>query len=81
MLLITGHTHQPVFKSLTHLEKLYKEFQLAEKEKNENMYGPLSGLCLETQKHPNAVNIPHFPNTVLRPGEMYHQKTVYKIST
>lgn len=34
MLLITGHTHQPVFKSLTVLEKLYKEFQLAEKDKD-----------------------------------------------
>jgi hypothetical protein len=28
-LLITGHTHQPVFASLTYLERLYKEFQLA----------------------------------------------------
>jgi hypothetical protein len=25
ILLITGHTHQPVFESLTHPEKLYKE--------------------------------------------------------
>jgi predicted phosphodiesterase len=31
MLLITGHTHQPVFASLTHLERLYKQLQLAEK--------------------------------------------------
>ncbi len=29
LLLITGHTHQPVFSSLTHLERLYKEFQRA----------------------------------------------------
>lgn len=27
--LITGHTHQPVFASLTHLERLYKSYQLA----------------------------------------------------
>lgn len=27
--LITGHTHQPVFASLTHLERLYKQFQEA----------------------------------------------------
>jgi hypothetical protein len=26
-LLITGHTHQPVFVSLTHIERLYKELQ------------------------------------------------------
>ena len=31
MLLITGHTHQPVFKSLTHLEKLYEELGAAKK--------------------------------------------------
>ncbi len=29
-LLITGHTHQPVFESLTHIERLYKQFQFAE---------------------------------------------------
>jgi UDP-2,3-diacylglucosamine pyrophosphatase LpxH len=34
LLLVTGHTHQPVFGSLTHLERLYKSFQLAEKEMN-----------------------------------------------
>ena len=28
-ILITGHTHQPVFTSLTHIERLYKEFQKA----------------------------------------------------
>ncbi len=28
-LLITGHTHQPVFISLTHIERLYKELQAA----------------------------------------------------
>ena len=33
-LLITGHTHQPVFKSLTHIEKLYDELELAKKTKN-----------------------------------------------
>lgn len=43
-------------------------------------YGRFSGFCLETQKHPNAINIPHFPNTILRPGETYYTKTVYKIA-
>jgi aldose 1-epimerase len=48
--------------------------------KNGITYGPFSGFCLETQVHPNAINIPAFPNTVLRPGEHYYQQTVYKIS-
>jgi hypothetical protein len=30
VLLITGHTHQPVFKSLTHLEQLYEELSVLE---------------------------------------------------
>src|SRR5688572_4959511 len=47
--------------------------------KSGNQYGPFAGFCLETHKHPNAVNIPHFPNTVLRPGEKYYQKNVYRI--
>jgi aldose 1-epimerase len=47
--------------------------------KNSIEYGPYSGLCLETQKHPNAINILGFPNTILRPGEIFNQKTAYKI--
>jgi len=29
LLLITGHTHQPVFESLTHLERLYRQLDEA----------------------------------------------------
>jgi aldose 1-epimerase len=36
------------------------------------------GFCLEAQKHPDAINHPNFANTVLRPGEKYSQKTVYR---
>jgi predicted phosphodiesterase len=36
MLLITGHTHQPVFKSVTHLEKLYEELEAAKKTKSKS---------------------------------------------
>lgn len=43
-------------------------------------YGPYSGFCLETQIHPNAINIPSFPNTILKPGETYQSKTIYKFS-
>ena len=39
------------------------------------------GLCLETQHFPNSINIPHFPNTVLKPGETYRQLTIYRFST
>lgn len=48
--------------------------------KGEQQYGPFSGLCLEVQHPPNAVNIPAFPETILRPGETYRQLTVYRTS-
>ena len=35
-------------------------------------------LALETQKFPDAPNHPHFPSTVLRPGETYTQVCVYR---
>lgn len=47
--------------------------------KSGNSYGPFSGFCFETHKHPNAINIAHFPNTVLRPGEIYHTQTMYRV--
>ncbi|MEM7544130.1 MAG: aldose epimerase family protein [Pseudomonadota bacterium] len=41
---------------------------------------PRSGVCLEAQRWPDAVNHPHFPETVLRPGETYRQITVLKLT-
>lgn len=43
-------------------------------------YSAYCGLCFETQHHTNAVNIPDFPSTILRPGEVYRSRTSYKIS-
>lgn len=35
-------------------------------------YGPFSGLCLEDQIFPDAINNPHFPNSVFGPDRPYH---------
>lgn len=43
-------------------------------------YEPFTGFCLEAQHHANAVNIPSFPNTILRRGEIYQHKTSYRVS-
>lgn len=40
-------------------------------------YGPFAALCLETQHFPDSPNQPHFPSTVLRPGERYTSTTTY----
>ena len=36
-----------------------------------------SALCLEAQHFPDSPNKPSFPGTVLKPGEVYQQRTVY----
>lgn len=36
------------------------------------------GFCLETQHYPDAPNQSNFPNTILRPGEVYHSVTEYR---
>lgn len=37
-----------------------------------------SGICFECQHFPDSPNRPYFPSTVLKPGEKYKQKTIYK---
>jgi predicted phosphodiesterase len=39
--LITGHTHQPVFESLTHIESLYRQLLFAQAVKDESMTAAL----------------------------------------
>jgi predicted phosphodiesterase len=41
LLLITGHTHQPVFESLTHLERLYRQLLFARQQGDAGMIGAL----------------------------------------
>ena len=42
------------------------------------IYSKRTGLCLETQYFPNSVNTPSFPAPILRAGEVYNHKTVYR---
>lgn len=46
--------------------------------KEGHVYKRRYGLCLETQHFPDSPNHPKFPNTILRPGEKFHQETVFK---
>lgn len=48
--------------------------------KSGQTYLPFTGFCFETQHHTNAVNIPAFPSTILRPGELYKRKTAFCLS-
>ncbi|SBW10898.1 Aldose 1-epimerase [uncultured Eubacteriales bacterium] len=43
-------------------------------------YTRRSALCLETQNWPDAVNHRDFPTSILRPGQTYHQTTIYRFT-
>jgi len=45
------------------------------------LYAHRTGLCLEAQLFPDSPNKKNFPSAVLKPGEVYHQTTIYKFST
>lgn len=44
-------------------------------------YGRREGLALETQHFPDSPNQPAFPSTILRPGQEYRSRTVYRYTT
>jgi aldose 1-epimerase len=41
-------------------------------------YGEGAGIALEAQHFPDSANHAHFPSTVLRPGEIWRQRTEYR---
>jgi aldose 1-epimerase len=49
--------------------------------KGGHVYVYRSGFCLETQHFPDSPNQPDFPSTILRPGEQYHSRTIYRFGT
>lgn len=48
--------------------------------KSGRTYERHGGLCLEPQHFPDSPNQPTFPNTILRPGEVYRSTTIYRFS-
>ncbi|MDV6169465.1 aldose epimerase family protein [Flavobacterium sp. DG1-102-2] len=48
------------------------------KGKEDAEYHANSGICFETQNYPDAPNHTNFPNAILRKGETYTQKTIWK---
>lgn len=43
-------------------------------------YGRHSAVCLETQNFPNATSFNYFPSPVLKAGQEFYSKTVYRFS-
>ncbi len=50
------------------------------KGKKGTAYGFRAAVCLETQKYPDTPNKPEWPSAVLRPGEKYESRCIYKFS-
>ena len=48
--------------------------------KNGIHYGHRSGFCLETENFPDAPNHPAFPNSILRPGDVYQHRMIHRFS-
>ncbi len=48
------------------------------KGKGGKIYHKHYGFCLEAQHFPDSPNQPHFPSTILRPGQTYRQQTIYR---
>lgn len=44
------------------------------------VYQQHAGLCLEPQHFPDSPNQSTFPNTILQPGEVYRQTSIYRFS-
>jgi aldose 1-epimerase len=49
--------------------------------KGGQVYNSRSGFCMEPQHFPDSPNEPEFPSTVLRPGQIYHNTIIYRLST
>ncbi len=49
--------------------------------KHGHAYTRREGFALETQHYPDSPNHPEFPSTILRPGQEFKSRTVYKFST
>lgn len=44
-----------------------------------SFYAHRTGLCLETQHFPDSPNQPSFPSTLLKPGQVYTEKTILSV--
>ena len=49
--------------------------------KHGHVYGKHAALCLETQHFPDSPNHANFPSAELKPGQTFHQVTVFTFST
>jgi aldose 1-epimerase len=49
--------------------------------KGGQVYNFRGAFCMEPQHFPNSPNQPDFPSTALRPGQVYHNTIIFRLST
>lgn len=49
--------------------------------KGGQVYDFRGAFCMEAQHYPNSPNQPDFPSTALRPGQVYHNTIIFRLST
>jgi aldose 1-epimerase len=49
------------------------------KGKNGRMYENHDAFCFETQHYPDSPNRPEFPSTLLKPGDLYEETTIFRL--
>ena len=71
-ILLTLKSNQPGLQFYTGQHLKFKN--------NKKELFPFQGLCLESQAFPNSPNNKNFPNTVLKPNDLYKHKMKIKIT-
>lgn len=72
--------HDPASGRVMTVETTEPGLQLYTADHLGDPFAPGDGIALETQHHPDSPNHPHFPSTVLRPGEVFRSRTVYRFA-
>ena len=54
-------------------------YPVTQKLLNNRVFEQYAGITFEPQYEPNAINIPHFNQPILRAGEQYHHETVHHL--
>ncbi len=73
----SGRTME-VYTDLPGMQFYTGNFIMKEEGKEGAVYTKRTGVCFETQFFPNSVNIPSFESCVLKAGETFESRTVYK---
>ena len=74
-----GDLAMDVFTDLPGMQVYSANYLTGEEPGKDGMqYPPRSAVCLETQYHPNAINVPAFSQPVIRAGKDMYTRTVYR---